>query len=135
MDTAQEIINALNVMLMREDLTQRETEALEEATARLAGFGDEVWITAASVNENTRRIDVALNGERHAAPQAMLCDVVAQIEQMNRNIGCPVFVALGRPDDYYAVEFATRDERGDVTVHRRSRKSYPEWLSECEWVR
>lgn len=32
------------------------------------------------IDELVRRLDVALNGEEGAAPQARLCDIVAQVE-------------------------------------------------------
>lgn len=35
---------------------------------------------ASSIDSLVRRLDVALNGEEGAAPQAMLCDIVAQVE-------------------------------------------------------
>lgn len=34
-----------------------------------------------------RRLDVALNGEKGAARQASLCDIVAQVEDARRNLG------------------------------------------------
>jgi len=33
-----------------------------------------------------RRLDVALNGEKNAAPQARLCDIVAQVEAFRRKV-------------------------------------------------
>lgn len=54
------------------------------------------WIAAADLDRLVRQLDVALNGEAGAAPQAMLCDVVAQVESATKAAGRPL---LATPKD------------------------------------
>lgn len=61
------------------------------------------WINAREVQSLVRELDVALNGERGAAPQASLCDVVGQVKAEAVKLGRPVLEApsaVAEPSDF-----------------------------------
>lgn len=66
--------------------------AAPEAPAQAEGEPQE-WIAAGDYRRNVRALDVALNGDG-AAEQASLVDVLAQVEQVQRELGKPVLQAL-----------------------------------------
>ena len=47
------------------------------------------WVNSDDVKRLVRRLDVAINGENGAAPQASLCDIVAQVEKAFRDAATP----------------------------------------------
>lgn len=51
------------------------------------------WVNAADVDRLVRELDVALNGEEGAAPQASLCDVVGQAKAEAAKLGRPLLAA------------------------------------------
>jgi hypothetical protein len=52
---------------------------------------------AGEADSLVRRLDVALNGEDRAAPQASLCDIISQVEQINRRLGAPLLAVAKKP--------------------------------------
>jgi hypothetical protein len=59
------------------------------------------WIAADDIDKLTRELDVLLNGEEGAAPQASLCDIVAQVAQQKRTQQ-----ALSEPTDAISIRMA-----------------------------
>ena len=55
------------------------------------------WISAADVDRLTHELDVAMNGKSAAAPQASLCDVVAQAKAEAKKLGRPLLEAAQPP--------------------------------------
>lgn len=69
----------------------REETAATETSCRCPDHG--TWVNAADVYPMVRALDVALNGIDGAAKQALLCDLVAQVEAAQREHG-PILPVL-----------------------------------------
>ena len=74
------------------------------------------WIAADDVRRLTREIDVALNGEAGAAPQASLCDIAAQVKRAACLRGTPLLAAPVADDARiaHALEWVRTAARGNV---------------------
>lgn len=74
-----------------------------------------------------RELDVALNGEACAAPQASLCDIVAQVKAEARKRGVPVLAKL---EQQPVPSSATVDEELDTLILRYGNACYAEGLNQ-----
>lgn len=110
----------------------------EKKAAHAAGN----WIDAADVDRLVRELDVALNGEEGAAPQASLCDVVGQAKAEAAKLGRPLLAApaaVARPSEDVRKKIVTNtwDHFGDILPTLKA-ISRGEWYwganSRCKYI-